>query len=511
MNPLRRALLAALALPFSLVHARETNARLGINLAGIAWYNTELPFVDQFRMAGDWSLKLVHPPAGARPALKPKLDAEGWVTEVPEGAWAEAPLAGVSRLAAGEWTVLYEGAGRIELWGLIEDVRYASGRASFRVPAQKESLLWLRIWRTDPANPVRRIRVLMPGHAASYAREPWNPSLLRRWSGVAALRFMDFMATNNSSLARWQDRPRPEHASFSGRGVPLEWLAELANRLGAAPWFCMPHLAEDDYVREFAALARRRLDPALKVYVEYSNEAWNTLFAQHRHAAQRGRALGLAADDFQAALRYSAMRSAQIFRLWEEAFGGKQRLVRVLGSQAVNPASAQTLLDAAGGGADALAIAPYLALAPSPRGRPTDEEVARWPLERLFAELDLELAKVERAVRANAALAARRGLALVAYEGGQHLAGILGGENNDALTALFAAANRDARMGDLYRRLYQTWECAGGDLFCHFSSVNPSNKWGSWGLIERDGDPAEAAPKYQASVRWARSRGQKFN
>src|SRR5262249_10513411 len=127
-------------------------------------------------------------------------------------AWAEAPVAGVSRLAPGEWSVLYEGAGKIELWGLIEDARYAPGRASFRVPAQKESLVWLRIWRTDAANPVRNIRVLMPGHERSHAREPWNPSLLRRWSGVAAVRFMDFMATNNSALAAWRERPRPEHA-----------------------------------------------------------------------------------------------------------------------------------------------------------------------------------------------------------------------------------------------------------------------------------------------------------
>ncbi len=42
------------------------------------------------------------------------------------------------------------------------------------------------------------------------------------------------------------------------------------------------------------------------------------------------------------------------------------------------------------------------------------------------------------------------GSRLVPYEGGQHLVGIRGAENDDALTALLTAANADPRMGKLY-------------------------------------------------------------
>ena len=52
----------------------------------------------------------------------------------------------------------------------------------------------------------------------------------------------------------------------------------------------------------------------------------------------------------------------------------------------------------------------------------------------------------------------RYGLALIAYEAGQHLVGVGGGENNDALTALFHQANADPRMGELYQAYLRGWQ-----------------------------------------------------
>ena len=61
---------------------------------------------------------------------------------------------------------------------------------------------------------------------------------------------------------RWADRPQPGDAVYtSDRGVPVERMIDLANVLQADPWFCIPHLAEDDYVRQFATLVKARLDP----------------------------------------------------------------------------------------------------------------------------------------------------------------------------------------------------------------------------------------------------------
>lgn len=73
-------------------------------------------------------------------------------------------------------------------------------------------------------------------------------------------------------------------------------MAALANALHADAWFTMPHLADDDYVRNFAQTAPRLLDPGLKAYVEYSNEVWNRGFAQAHYAQQRGLGLHLSSD-----------------------------------------------------------------------------------------------------------------------------------------------------------------------------------------------------------------------
>jgi hypothetical protein len=411
----------------------------------------------------------------------------------------------------GTWTVIYDGVGKIEMWGHLEILRHERGRIKFRVTAHDEAAIWVRIWQTDPGNHVRNIRVIMPGHESTYKANPWNPSFLQRWQGMAALRFMDLMATNNSQISTWSERPQPQHASFSDQGVAPELLVDLANRLAAAPWFCMPHLADDTYVREFAVMVRDRLNPILKIYIEYSNEVWNSLFRQHYHARIRGRGLNLAKDDFEAGLRFTAVRSTQIFKIWENVFQGSTRLVRVLSSQAMNPWTATTMLDVAGAAqnADALSVAGYISFTPAPAGTPSAIEISRWTADHLFSALDGALNSCERAIRANFALAKRHGLNLIVYEGGQHLVGTQGAENNDALTDLFREANRHPRMGDLYRRMYKMWDDVGGDLFCHFSSVNPSSKWGSWGLLEYHDDDPRKSPKFVESMRWAMEKGQK--
>ena len=41
------------------------------------------------------------------------------------------------------------------------------------------------------------------------------------------------------------------------RGVALEWMIELCNRQKIDPWFCLPHLADDDFVRNFVSFLQR--------------------------------------------------------------------------------------------------------------------------------------------------------------------------------------------------------------------------------------------------------------
>ncbi|OPZ09835.1 MAG: hypothetical protein BWZ07_02939 [Alphaproteobacteria bacterium ADurb.BinA280] len=87
-------------------------------------------------------------------------------------------------------------------------------------------------------------------------------------------------------------------------------------------------------------------------------------------------------------------------------------------------------------------------------------------------------------------------MSLIAYEGGQHLVGIFGVENNNAITDLLTSANRDPRMGEAYAAYLSQWKAQGGELFVNFTASGDYSKWGSWGAVEFLDQPN--TPKQQA-------------
>lgn len=492
----------------------QASPRLGINLAGPADWNTELPFRDVFRLSRAWISQREGEAWGKGPALE--LDEHGWIRRLQPNCFAETPLCTIEggHYPSGDWTVHWEGEGKLEL-SKGQVMARGEQTMTVRIDASGGGF-FLRVRETNPADPIRRIRVLTP-HSTVEAVEknPWRESFLNRWSGVTCLRFMDFQETNNSHQKRWSDRPRPEDATYTRAGIPVELLCDLANRLGADPWFCLPHEADDDYVRQFARLVKQRLSPARKIYVEYSNEVWNGQFAQHRYAAQRGQDLGFAEKTWEAAWRFTAHRSVEIFAIWEQELGGRERLVRVLPSQAANAFAARQITGwkESGRQADALAIAPYLSMNIPVEGKKLRAaEVEQWTVDEFLDYVEREaLPESIQWMEANRKVADQYGLKLLAYEAGQHFVGIQGAENRESLTKLLHAANAHPRMRDIYARYYAGWERQGGDLLCHFSSVGKWSKWGSWGLLQHDDDDPRASPKFMATIEWARGKGQRMN
>ena len=150
-------------------------------------------------------------------------------------------------------------------------------------------------------------------------------------------------------------------------------MIQLANEVGSDPWFTVPHKVDDNYVVEMDRLIKRELDPDKKIYIEYSNEVWNWSFGQTKWVNEQGLILGLATENGAAGWRYTAKRSVEIFKIFEDEFGAeKDRLIKVLASQASNPWVSEQIMEAFsqssingedvnpwGIRADALAIAPY--------------------------------------------------------------------------------------------------------------------------------------------------------
>jgi hypothetical protein len=176
----------------------------------------------------------------------------------------------------------------------------------------------------------------MPGFEATYKTNPFNPDFLKRLKNFNTIRFMDWMLTNGSEQKSWKDRPTTNYCNYTEHGVSVEVMADLCNRLGADAWFCIPHLADDDYIRQFAILVKKLLKPELKVYIEYSNEVWNSGFKQNHYAQQKAKELQIPPLErpWEGAGKFYAKRSVEIFKIWEDVFN--KQLVRIIAWQAAS-------------------------------------------------------------------------------------------------------------------------------------------------------------------------------
>jgi len=476
---------------------------VGINLGGVTYWSTEVVFADLFKHSQTWKSQRPGQPYAQGGPLD--LIGDGWIRSfAPGGQFADSiVLTGLTdRFPRGPYTLLYDGEGEFRFRNTGDVIDSADGRARINLQ-EGQTQISVQITKTNPKDPVRNIRFLWPGCEKTYQTRPFNRDFLKRWEKFRVLRFMDFQRTNNSQQVRWSDRPNTTiqtQGSKEAGGVALEYMIQLANALHADPWFCMPHQADDQYVRQFAMMVKQRLDPDLTVYVEYSNECWNGIFGQARYCRDKGKELRLSDNDFQAQLRYYSKRSVEIFKIWEEVFGGTDRLVRVLAAQSANPWTSVQVMDFqdAYKQADALGIAPYFGHA---LGNPKNQDqTTKMTVDQVLDACEGYIEKNNETIARQAEEAWRRSLRLVAYEGGQHIVGHGGAENNQKLESLFHAANRHERMGRLYKEYLDGWRRSGGTTFVAFSSMGRFSKWGCWGLMEHHGQTAAEAPKYRAVV-----------
>jgi hypothetical protein len=526
--------------------------RLGGNLGGIVDWTSQSPFIDLFKMSREWLTQCdfwanePEPDCSAENSWDTgeqallDLDEHGWVRSMPAPAddpiftrvttyWAFYP-----QFPGGRYVVLYDGAGTMTYGLGAHKIDAESSPGRHLVVFDPGESATLTIAATDPdgtGDYIRNIRIIPEALAEELAAsgDPvplFKPAFLEKTRPYQVLRFMDMMRTNNSPLGRWADRPEPLDARYTtDYGVPLEVMTELSNTLQRPPWFTLPHQADDDFVRQFARLAKEQLDPTLRVYLEYSNEVWNGQFEQSGWVRSQGEALwpDAVADGHTKLLNWFGKRTAEICHLWKQVWGNDAyRVTCVMGAQAAWSRVAEQALECPlwdegpciDHGIDALAIAPYIDNLGLAR---YEAEVEAWTQEadggltRLFNQLEQggelsdgppggQLAATFSAIDTHIALAAQYGLPLYSYEGGQHLVGVLGLENNQALTDLFIAANRDPRMGTLYDRYLAGWESRGGALFMNFSDIGRPSKWGSWGALEYL--EQESSPKYAALMRY---------
>jgi len=442
------------------------NKAIGINLFRIKDWSTELVFNDHFKRARQWiSNNRKHPLA---------IDEHGWVKKLNPGQTARSYIFAGFRghFPSQQFTCLFDGQGEIDFPEAII-TRKGKGIIYLKLKGNSTNLS-LIIKKTKQKNYIRNIHIYSGN---TIPTTTFRSDFLKRWQPFSAIRFMDWMETNNSKQIHWKDRPLSEDFSqATQKGVALEYMIELANTLNIPPWFSIPHQVSDDYVRKFATMVRAKLNPNLKIYIEYSNEVWNPSFQQYHYAKQKGAALHLSEHDYLVPLRYYSQRSVEIFKIWTSVFHGHERLVRVLSGQAVVPYMTKQILEwqSAWKYADAYAIGNYFGLR-------NNKFISQHPGEKELNRLMwLVLKKRLQLVQQHQKIASDKHLMLFAYEGGQGLVA----RNNPVLNKLFDQSNRGDQMHSLYKKHFANWFKAGGSLFMHYSSVVKSSKYGRWGLLE---------------------------
>jgi len=476
---------------------------LGTNLASVKDWSTALPLLDAFKSSRRWITQCTDQDPDCDGGWSTDeydrlaLDDHGWVMALPAPADPERytrvstlMFRDVEAYPGGEYVVLYEGEGRLEYGMDARKLEAASvpGRDLIQVTPSMAGIL-LTITETDPngtGNYIRNIHVVPAAYETTFATEIFNPEFVARIAPFQALRFMDWMETNNSEISQWEERPHLDDATYTTHGVPLELMLTLANRLQVDPWFCLPHQATDDYIQQAAEMVKAELDPALTAYVEFSNEVWNWQFDQAHYALAEGKARW--GQEGNAYMQWYGMRAAQMSDLWHQVFAdAPDRLITVIATQTgyrgLETAALDCPLWVAEGNAPCYqhgfgiyGITGYFTGGINKEGQ--WDQVESWlqdgdgGFERAFSQIETDsrfdktfwdsLPGLVDTFAYHQRVAQQHGLILAAYEGGQHLVA----SKNDTLTEFFIAMNRHPRMADLYRQLLDTWVAGGGGCLC---------------------------------------------
>lgn len=492
---------------------------MGINLATLSARDTTVAFGDVFRQSSRWYPWNGDPSFGIRKQdqramrsmPRPELDEHGWaivddapvftrIFEVSDGRYPEGTYRARWR---GTGTLTFTGDARA---GKVREVRDEEGlhfEADVEVRPSKAGIV-IVVERSEADDPLREIQLLAPDYDP--ADGPFRAQFLERLQPFEVLRFMNWAATYTNQ-GRWEDRARPSDARQTGRsGVALEFMLALCNQTDKDPWFCMPHLGDDEYVRNYAQAVRDGLEPGRKVYLEWSNENWNSIFPEAKWVNEQARSRGI-----QGA-KVVAEETSRDFAIWDEVFAAPGpdgealdiELVRVIGGALHNPGFARGVMGAMTTGYDAVAVAPYFGV------RPGKDPVARNAgadelLEVAIANIDTHLIPrvVEHARLAQGA-SRRQGhpVRLLAYEGGQTLIARRSTTPGDARMAFNPKVIQEAQYSEAmiegYQRLFEGCRDAGLDLFVAFHLCAPHTPASTFGVLEWIDQPLDQAPKYRA-------------
>jgi len=355
---------------------------IGMNMANSNDYMPVWLFADAMKQAREF-----RNPDFTRLA---KVDPDGWPTE-------DFGVTVISNERIhGTYALSFEGSAEsvVVSGATVEDLSYdpRENRTSARVVVFEEGDLLMQMVVSGTDGGAKDIELMRPSKIGS--NRPHHRWELFARETIKLMRPFDFIRTMSASgtwsdryntRVNWEDRNTVFNASqnrkfykidengdyvmqhptrgqnyheWEGRGIAWEYLVLLANKLNTDLWICVPHAANDDYVAKLAQLIaygsdgiepyaskqRKPLFPPLKkklkLYVEYSNEVWNTGKSPYHWIDDQVEAELAAGNNSlnyydgstnQTYLRqrFASRRTVEISELFRAVFGDEQMHTRV--------------------------------------------------------------------------------------------------------------------------------------------------------------------------------------
>jgi hypothetical protein len=121
-----------------------------------------------------------------------------------------------------------------------------------------------------------RLELLQPGNETSY--DQGNIVALQTvadLSGFTVLRFMGITGTNNSPYRYHSEYPTYDEYDWY-YAMPVKAIAKFCNECGAEPWVNVPHQYDATEQAAYLQELYDNLTGSQKVWLEYSNETWNS-------------------------------------------------------------------------------------------------------------------------------------------------------------------------------------------------------------------------------------------
>jgi hypothetical protein len=485
---------------------------MGINLRGVEDWSYDRLFADAMKSArrpSDYGSWLGSPP----------VDAKGWpASDASIVAWhGIANMHGTYRLSFTGQAAVTTSWGSATLGNVSYNPATNTTTATLVYHPTDWSGLLLNFANTrrTPAGPlnsgvtdIHLMRPVSPGSATSYDPSATFTEPIKNLVGrFSVVRMMDATRSNGweGLNGDWSLRRPADYASQAAvgasPGMAWEYAVQFWNETDTDAWINIPFPADDAYVTGLATLLKNTLEPGRKVYVEYSNELWNTwgpFPAEANRAAavaevQANPASPLNFDGiypasdpngWELARRRIALRGVQVSDVFRGVFGESEMMTRV------RPVLMSQLGWAAGWLAKELDYVEDYFNNPTYRSTPhpasyyfygaggSAYQDPDWSIgsgmtvDQVFSTMP---AGYNTALASDMDWVAAFGLKRIAYEGGPNLDNFTAHSNIPGST--LEAAWNDPRMRTEVVANHDTWSAAGGDLLMYFTSTGDYH-WG---------------------------------